>query len=167
MTVPPRLHGAPPRCTQQIRRRVERLQRVFYCRERYLAYGRIPEAREKVDQAAKVAFETHNRKLALSAAVAGARVRASSRDGKDVRDALATLKNLLGTSGAPTFAEELYEARLALGEIEIKSADTAVGRSYLEGLQKDASGQGFQLIARKASAVLEQARNQAALPVQN
>jgi hypothetical protein len=84
-----------------------------------------------------------------------------------VRDALATLKNLLSASRAPTFAEELYEARLALGEIEIKSADRAVGQSYLEALQKDASGQGFQLIARKASAVLGQARNQAALPVQN
>jgi len=132
-----------------------------------LAYGRIAEAREKVDQATKVASETHNRKLALSAAVAGARVRASSRDDRDVRDALATLKNLLRASRAPTFAEELYEARLALGEIEIKSADRAVGQSYLEALQKDASGQGFQLIARKASAVLGQARNQAALPVQN
>ncbi|HEX8835880.1 MAG TPA: tetratricopeptide repeat protein [Candidatus Acidoferrum sp.] len=132
-----------------------------------LMNGRISEAREKVDQAAKVAFETHNRQLALSAAVASARVRASAGDPKDVRDALAILKNLVGTAGGSTFAEPLYEARLAFGEIALKSADKSVGRSYLEALQKEASSQGFQLIAEKAAAVLGGSRNQAALDVQD
>ena len=129
--------------------------------------GRISEAREKVDQAAKVASETHNRQLALSATVERARVRASAGDPKDVRDALAVLKNLVDTAGGSAFAEQLYEARLALGEIELKSGDQSLGRSYLEGLQKEASGQGFQLIAQKAAAVLGESRNQAALHVQN
>ena len=84
-----------------------------------------------------------------------------------MRDALAILKNLVGTAGGSTFAEQLYEARLALGEIELKSADKSVGRSYLEGLQKEASNQGFQLIAQKAAAVLGGSRNQAAFDVQN
>jgi DNA-binding winged helix-turn-helix (wHTH) protein/tetratricopeptide (TPR) repeat protein len=132
-----------------------------------LANGRVSEAREKVDEAARVASETHNRELALSAAVASARVRASSREPKDVREALAILKNLVSTAGGSTFAEQLYEARLALGEIELKSADKTVGRSDLEALQKEASSQGFQLIAQKAAAVLRESRNQAALRVQN
>ena len=118
-----------------------------------LANGRISEARETVDQAARLASETHDRELALSAAVASARVRASAGD---PRDALATLKNLLGTAGGSTFAEQLYEARLAFGEIELKSADKSLGRSYLEALQKEASSQGFQLIAQKASKLQNQ-----------
>jgi len=132
-----------------------------------LANGRVSEAREKVDQAARVASETHDRELALSAAVASARVRASSREPKDVREALAILRNLVSTAGGSTFAEQFYEARLALGEIELKSADKTVGRSDLEALQKEASSQGFQLIAQKAAAVLGESRNRAALRVQN
>ena len=132
-----------------------------------LASGRTSEAREKVEQAAKVASDTHNRELALSAAVASARVRASSPNPKDAHDALKMLKNLLGLAGGSTFAEQLYEARLALGEIELKSTDQAEGRSYLEALQKEASSQGFQLIAQKAAAVLGESRRQAALRVQN
>ena len=132
-----------------------------------LMNGRISEAREKVDQAARVASETHDRELALSATVAAARVRASAGDPKDVRDALGILKNLVGTAGGSTFAEQLYEARLAFGEIELKSADKSLGRSYLEALQTEASGQGFQLIAQKAAAVLGESRNQAALHLQN
>jgi len=132
-----------------------------------LANGQVSEAREKVDQAARVASETHDRELALSAAVASARVRASSREPKDVREALAILRNLVSTAGESTFAEQLYEARLALGEIELKSADKTVGRSDLEALQKEASSQGFQLIAQKAAAVLGESRNRAALRVQN
>jgi eukaryotic-like serine/threonine-protein kinase len=132
-----------------------------------LLNGRVSEAREKVDQAARVASETHNRQLSLSAAVASARVRASAGHPQDVRDALATLKSLVSTAGGSTFAEQLYEARLAFGEIELKSADKSLGRSYLEALQKEASSQGFQLIAQKAAAVLGESRNQAALHVQN
>ena len=129
--------------------------------------GRIPEAREKVDQAARVASETHNRQLALSAAVESARVRASAGHPQDLRDALATLKSLVSSAGGPTFAEQLYEARLALGEIELRSAEKPVGRSYLEALQKEASSQGFRLIAQKAAAVLGESRGQASLHVQN
>lgn len=83
-----------------------------------------------------------------------------------MRDALATLKNLMGTAGGSTFAEPLYEARLAFGEIELKSADKSLGRTYLEALQKEASSQGFQLIAQKAAAVLGESRNQASLDIQ-
>ena len=132
-----------------------------------LANGRTSEARQKIEQAAKVAADTHNRELALSAAVAIALVRASSREPKDVREALAILKNLVSTAGRFTFAEQLYEARLALGEIELRSADKTVGRSYLEALQKEASGQGFQLIVQKAAALLGDSRRQVALHAQN
>ena len=42
-----------------------------------------------------------------------------------------------------------YQARLALGEVEIKSGKPAAGRARLAALHQDATGAGFLLIARK------------------
>jgi DNA-binding winged helix-turn-helix (wHTH) protein/tetratricopeptide (TPR) repeat protein len=128
-----------------------------------LAGGRIAEARKNIEQAAKVASETHNRELELSAAVARARVQAASKDPKDARNALASLNRILGDAGPATFADLVYEARLARGEIEMSFVDRAAGRAYLEALEKEAAGKGFQLIARKATAALRGGREQPAL----
>ena len=47
------------------------------------------------------------------------------------------------------------EARLALGEVEMRSvAKGAAGRARLELLQKAASAKGFGLIARRADAAM-------------
>jgi len=132
------------------------IRHSYRCRLPAKVSQRIPTA-----QALREA--TRNRGLALSAAVIGERVRASSRDPKEVREALANLKNLVVAARSDSFAEELYEARLAFGEIEIHFTEPAVGRSYLEALQKEASSQGDQLIARKAAAIWGESRNQAAL----
>ena len=43
-----------------------------------------------------------------------------------------------------------YQARLALGEVEMKAGKAAAGRARLAALEKDATGTGFLLIARKA-----------------
>jgi hypothetical protein len=48
-----------------------------------------------------------------------------------------------------------FEARLALGEMEMKSCDTAGGQTRLEALEKDATSRGFLLMARKARAARE------------
>jgi hypothetical protein len=48
-------------------------------------------------------------------------------------------------------ASEL-EARLALGEIEIRSAHASSGRARLAQLEKDSAEKGFLLIAGKARA---------------
>ena len=46
-----------------------------------------------------------------------------------------------------------YKARLALGEVEVKSGKMTAGRARLTALEKDASRTGFLLIARKATGV--------------
>jgi hypothetical protein len=43
------------------------------------------------------------------------------------------------------------EARLALGEIQIKSGRSAAVRAELKALEHDAKAKGFLLIARKAA----------------
>jgi len=46
------------------------------------------------------------------------------------------------------------EIRLALGEIEMKSGETAKGRTLLTALRGEASAKGYGLIARKAASAL-------------
>jgi hypothetical protein len=45
-----------------------------------------------------------------------------------------------------------FEARLALGEMEMKSGDAAGGQTRLEALEKDATSRDFLLMVRKARA---------------
>jgi hypothetical protein len=44
------------------------------------------------------------------------------------------------------------EARLRLGELELRSGKATAGRARLQQLQSDARNKGFLLIARKANA---------------
>ena len=43
-----------------------------------------------------------------------------------------------------------FEARLALGEIEMKSGDRAAGQARLEALEREVTARGYGLIASKA-----------------
>ena len=68
---------------------------------------------------------------------------------------------------AAQFVNAAWEARLALGEMELKSGNSKAGRIHLEGLQEEASSQGFLLMVQKAGMVLGRSENQAALRTQN
>ena len=50
------------------------------------------------------------------------------------------------------FVPYQYQARLALGEMEMKFGQTTAGHAHLAALEKDARAKGFLLIARKAAA---------------
>ena len=62
-----------------------------------------------------------------------------------------------------TFAGIALEARLALGEMELNSANKTAGMTHLQALEKDAASGGFGLLARKADAALRMGREQASL----
>ncbi len=66
-----------------------------------------------------------------------------------------TAKNLQITLAESTklgFVPYQFEARLALGEMEMRFGKTPAGRARLRALEKDATAKGFFLIARKAHA---------------
>ena len=67
-------------------------------------------------------------------------------------EAIQALETVLAEAEKIGYAPGRFEARLALGEIEMKSGKTAAGRARLEQLEKDATAKGFLLIARKAAA---------------
>jgi len=51
-----------------------------------------------------------------------------------------------------------FEARLALGQIEMQSGKSSAGRPHLETLEKDARAKAYFLIARKAAAAAKVSR---------
>ena len=73
------------------------------------------------------------------------------------------LRDVIARATTATFAGIALEARLALGEMEMNSANGAAGMLHLQALKKDAASGGFGLLARKADAALRTVREQAAL----
>jgi serine/threonine protein kinase/tetratricopeptide (TPR) repeat protein len=119
--------------------------------EALLAAGKSAEALQEVNQVAGLVSKSQDPSARLKMAIVAARARAAC--GKPADIAAAT-KSLLATHAEATkygyFGFQL-EARLALGEIEMKSGKTAAGHARLEALQKEAMAKGFGLIARKAA----------------
>jgi len=65
-----------------------------------------------------------------------------------------TLEDAIAEAAKYQFYRLHYEARLALGEIEMNSGKTGAARFRLRALEKDATEHGYLLIARKAHASL-------------
>jgi serine/threonine protein kinase/tetratricopeptide (TPR) repeat protein len=113
-----------------------------------LQLGKLPEAKVEIQQAEKM-VKTDDHVAHLPVTIASARISTASGD-------LATARKILSAALSEATKANLlylqYDARLALGELEIESGKLAVGRARLAILAKDAQGKGFLLIARKADA---------------
>jgi len=118
----------------------------------FLAQGRLLEAQSAMDHATVLLGKSENRGVRFSAAITGARVRAASGKRSDLAEATKSLEATLAQAMKSGFAGYQLEARLALGEIEMKSGNPSAGRDRLEALEKEAKAKGFGLIARKAAA---------------
>jgi hypothetical protein len=116
------------------------------------AEGNPREAQQAVNRVEQRLKVTQDRLLRLSGGIAAARVQAASGAPAAVGAARQRLNALLleaETLGAVSIA---YEARLALGEIEMKAGDAAAGRARLAALERDATAKGLINIATKAAA---------------
>lgn len=80
--------------------------------------------------------------------IASARVRAAL--GKPA-EAKTSLEATLAEAKKYSLVRYQFEARLALGEIETESGQTAAGRARLDALERDSTAKGFGLIARQAA----------------
>ncbi|HSZ64451.1 MAG TPA: tetratricopeptide repeat protein [Terriglobales bacterium] len=116
-----------------------------------LQSGKLAEAKQEIQQAQKM-VKTDDHVAHLPVAIASARIATASGD-------LATARKILDEALAEATKANLlffqYDARLALGEWEIKSGKVAAGRARLTTLEKDAEGRGFLLIARMAATALK------------
>jgi TolB-like protein/Tfp pilus assembly protein PilF len=114
-----------------------------------LEQGKPAEA-EKEIRAAEIAVATaEGRLLAVGVAITAGRIHAAN--GK-AGEASRGLQGALAEAARLDCGRCLLEARLALGETEMKQGKKAAAREYLATLEKDAKAKGFVLIARKANA---------------
>jgi hypothetical protein len=113
-----------------------------------LAQSKNQAAQEMVADAKKLASTGGTRATQFEAAIAEAELRTATGN---AAEAASSLKNIASQSHAAGFVNEEFEARLDLGEIEMKSG-MADGRAELESLDRDARNKRFLLIARKAAA---------------
>ena len=113
-----------------------------------LAQDRIAEAEKETDRLASPVARSQNAEARLKFKIAAARARAAlQRD-----DARKELEEVLAEATQLGLNQYQFEARLAIGEIEVKSGKMIEGRAHLGALEKDATAKGFLLVARKARA---------------
>jgi serine/threonine protein kinase/tetratricopeptide (TPR) repeat protein len=114
-----------------------------------LALGRPADARVEISRAEELAHSLEDRLQQIDVGIVSARIHSAIKASADQTGRLAAMVAQARKYGC--MACEL-EARLALGEIEIRSARAASGRARLAQLEKDSAGKGFLLIAGKARA---------------
>ena len=121
-----------------------------------LAQGDVPAAKTAIEHALSLFDKYHDRQVELLVALTAARVRAASGSAPDLAAATNRLEQVLAESNRTGFLRYTFEARLALGEIELHSGNRQNGRQHLESLMKDASAKNFELVAREAASDLKQ-----------
>lgn len=119
-----------------------------------LAQGKVADARKAIDRASAILEKCHDRELELFVAITAARVRAASDTPAEKAEAAKSLQAVVGEATRIGFINYGFEARLALGQVELDSGNRNEGRVQLEALSRDATVKGFGLIARKAAEAL-------------
>ena len=109
--------------------------------------GKIEDARSEIHLAQQLLGKSDDRTSSLSVAITAARIAGAAGQFADARSKLEAA--LAGATKSHMLFLQ-YEARLALGELEMKSGKAAIGRTHLTALQEEAGARGFGLIARKA-----------------
>ncbi len=123
-----------------------------------LDQGKVDEARQEVARADGLARASQRRAVWLAFSIVAARAEASKGHPGDVARAVSSLQAAAAEAGRQGFLGYQFDARLALGEIEVRAGQAATARSVLEKLAKDAHASGFEAVAREVG--------QASRPVQ-
>jgi tetratricopeptide (TPR) repeat protein len=113
----------------------------------FLAQGEPGKAQEAIAGAVELAGKSQS--LRLDVDIASASVRAAMGN---FAEAKKSLRATLAGAKKDGILRYQLEARLVLGETEMKSGHSVAGHAQLEALERDATAHGFGLIARKAAA---------------
>ena len=126
----------------------------------FLAQENLASAKLAIERATTLSERYHDRPVELFVALTAARVRAATGSDRDQVEASNRLQQVLADSSRTGFLSYAFEARLALGEIELHTGNRASGRRRLESLMKDAADKNFELLAREAATDLKQVAQQ-------
>ena len=102
-----------------------------------------------IGRAEEFASKSLDRTVRFTVSIISERIRASLGQAKAAKRGL---KAILAEAEKYGFVGYQLQARLALGEIETKSGESAAGRARLEALHKDAMARNYGLVARRAAA---------------
>jgi len=119
-----------------------------------LAHGETEEAAQVINSVPIEGVE--NKETRFDYTLASAGIRAASGKPENQISARKSINAMLAEATRRGYKGYEFKARLALGEIEMKSGQAATGRARLAGLEKDARAGGFLLIVGKAAACAEQ-----------
>ena len=117
-----------------------------------LQSGKVAEAKAEIHLAEKL-VKADDHVAHLPVEIAGAKIATASGD---LTNARKTLGEALAEATKANLLYLQYDARLALGELEIKSGNMAAGRAQLKTLKKEAQSKGFLLITDRAAEVLKE-----------
>ena len=112
-----------------------------------LAQNKPTDAQAVIVGARRLQAKSSNRIMEISLAIADGRVQTAL--GK-AQVAVSLLHDAVADASKAGFVGLQFDARLALGEAEVKAANFVEGRAELKRLERDARAKGFLLIARKA-----------------
>jgi tetratricopeptide (TPR) repeat protein/tRNA A-37 threonylcarbamoyl transferase component Bud32 len=115
--------------------------------EALLALGQRQNARVQIAQASQLVEQAHNRDLRLEIEITEAKLTAAEGHPGDGARALGRTR--VEAREDALIAIE-FEARLALGEMQLKAGSTADAKVTLRGLSRDAGAKGFAYIAARA-----------------
>jgi tetratricopeptide (TPR) repeat protein/predicted Ser/Thr protein kinase len=118
-----------------------------------LGQGKFAEAEKEIHEAEAAAATTEVRMLAINTLIAAASIHAAN--GK-ATEASKSLDSVLAEANRLGCGRCQFDARLALGKIEMKQGKTAAARQHLAALENDATAKGFLLIAHQAHAAAGQ-----------
>jgi tetratricopeptide (TPR) repeat protein len=113
--------------------------------------GQPLSARSDIERATKLSRSSQNQLERTNLVIATARIESASGG---IDEAISRLAPVAADSERYGFVIRQLEAKLALGEIELKGGQPRSGRERLKQLQKDAASKGLGLLAAKAESVL-------------
>jgi DNA-binding winged helix-turn-helix (wHTH) protein/tetratricopeptide (TPR) repeat protein len=130
----------------------DELQAAFLLARCLLKQGKPEEGRMALRESREAATRSENpaARLLFDIAAALAKAAGTSSDFSARHSARSELLAAAGRATSLGLLPLAYEARLALGEIEMRD-DRVPGEHTLAALETDAHGRGFELIARKAA----------------
>src|SRR5579859_734885 len=113
-----------------------------------VAQGKISQAQEIVTNDSVLMAQCEDWFSRISFNIASSELLSASGN---PRDAIDPLRASVEKSRKSAFGQLEFDARLALGEAEIRAGQSGVGRADLASLQHDARAKGFLRIGRKAA----------------
>jgi len=111
--------------------------------------GKREDAQEAIASALTLSKKSSDVTIRLPLAIQNAYAQAAANN---LVEAERLARNVLVEANKLGFVGIELEASLAIGEIELKGKDPALGRKRLDETERIAHSKGFELIARNASA---------------